>query len=314
MAWPAVSQSSEEEGSGESSSEEEEEEEEEEKKEQHIADMTQTNLVNLRRTIYLTIMSALDFEEAGHKLLKIGIQPGQEIEVATMILECCSNEKMYNRFYGLLAQRFCNVKREYQAAFEELFARQYSIVHRLSTTGKIRNVSKFFAHLLSNDAISWAVLAIARITEDDTTSSSRIFLKFLFQELSEVRGPPFSLASLAFLFQDPVDAASKPGTAACPDRGSPPLAFCLIRRTASPRPAVHGPQGSQAATGRPRVCRVVRGPLSGGQRPQPALCHQLLHAHRPRRPHWCVPALPCRPVDVHRPFESGALQPALDSI
>jgi hypothetical protein len=27
--------------------------------------------VNLRRTIYLTIMSALDFEEAGHKLLKM---------------------------------------------------------------------------------------------------------------------------------------------------------------------------------------------------------------------------------------------------
>jgi pre-mRNA-splicing factor CWC22 len=28
-------------------------------------------MVNLRRTIYLTIMSALDFEEAGHKLLKM---------------------------------------------------------------------------------------------------------------------------------------------------------------------------------------------------------------------------------------------------
>lgn len=38
---------------------------------QAIQDQTQTNLVNLRRTIYLTIMSALDFEEAGHKLLKM---------------------------------------------------------------------------------------------------------------------------------------------------------------------------------------------------------------------------------------------------
>ena len=36
-----------------------------------IHDETQTNLVNLRRTIYLTLMSALDFEEAGHKLLKM---------------------------------------------------------------------------------------------------------------------------------------------------------------------------------------------------------------------------------------------------
>ncbi len=42
-----------------------------------IHDATETNLVNLRRTIYLTLMSSFDFEEAGHKLLKIGIQPGQ---------------------------------------------------------------------------------------------------------------------------------------------------------------------------------------------------------------------------------------------
>ena len=38
---------------------------------QQIEDQTETNLVNLRRTIYLTIMSSLDFEEAGHKLMKI---------------------------------------------------------------------------------------------------------------------------------------------------------------------------------------------------------------------------------------------------
>ena len=157
-------------------------------KQQRIADMTQTNLVNLRRTIYLTIMSALDFEEAGHKLLKIHLEPGQEIEVATMILECCSNEKMYNKFYGLLGQRFCQLKREYQASFEDIFRRQYALMHRLATTGKIRNVAKFFSHLLSTDAISWAALEVCRITEDDTTSSSRIFLKFLFQELSEYMG------------------------------------------------------------------------------------------------------------------------------
>jgi hypothetical protein len=43
---------------------------------QSIADATGTDLVNLRRTIYLTIMSSLDFEEAGHKLLKMQIPAG----------------------------------------------------------------------------------------------------------------------------------------------------------------------------------------------------------------------------------------------
>jgi hypothetical protein len=42
-------------------------------------------------------------------------------------------------------------------------------------------VAKLFAHLLANDAISWGVLQCIRLTEDDTTSSSRIFIKYLFQ-------------------------------------------------------------------------------------------------------------------------------------
>lgn len=42
-------------------------------------------------------MSALDFEEAGHKLMKIQLQPGQESEICTMIIECCSQEKTYSK-------------------------------------------------------------------------------------------------------------------------------------------------------------------------------------------------------------------------
>ena len=37
----------------------------------------------LRRTIYLTIRSALDLEEAVYKLLKLNIKPGQEDELCT---------------------------------------------------------------------------------------------------------------------------------------------------------------------------------------------------------------------------------------
>jgi pre-mRNA-splicing factor CWC22 len=48
---------------------------------QGIQDMTETNLVNLRRIIYLTIMNALNYEEAVHKLLKVQIQEGQEVSL-----------------------------------------------------------------------------------------------------------------------------------------------------------------------------------------------------------------------------------------
>jgi hypothetical protein len=43
-----------------------------------IEDRTETNLVNLRRVIYLTIMNALNYEEAVHKLLKVQLKEGEE--------------------------------------------------------------------------------------------------------------------------------------------------------------------------------------------------------------------------------------------
>lgn len=46
---------------------------------QTIIDQTETNLIALRRTIYLTIQSALDFEECAHKLLRLELKPGQEV-------------------------------------------------------------------------------------------------------------------------------------------------------------------------------------------------------------------------------------------
>ncbi|KAH0927613.1 hypothetical protein HID58_019869 [Brassica napus] len=99
-----------------------------------IQDHTETDLVSLRRTIYQTIMSTLNFEEAGHKLLQIRLEPGQEMEICVMILECCAEEKTYRPFY-----------------------------------------------------------------EEDTTYSSRIFLKILFQELCEQIG----LRALSEKLQDP---------------------------------------------------------------------------------------------------------------
>ncbi|KXN91983.1 Pre-mRNA-splicing factor CWC22 [Leucoagaricus sp. SymC.cos] len=88
-----VGEDSDEEGSTESGSEDDSEDEDVVAEKEGIEDRTQTNLVNLRRVIYLTIMNALNYEEAVHKLLKVQLDEGQEIELINMIIECCSQER-----------------------------------------------------------------------------------------------------------------------------------------------------------------------------------------------------------------------------
>jgi pre-mRNA-splicing factor CWC22 len=181
----------------ESGSESEDEEAKEEKV-LEIKDATNTDLVNLRRTIYLTIMSSSQAEEACHKLMKLNLPAGQEGELISMIVECCSQEKTFSKFYGLIGERFAKINRLWATLLEESFISSYETIHRRETN-QLRNVAKFFGHLLSCDALSWNSLSVIRLTEEDTTSSSRIFVKILVQELAEALG----MANLQTRFKDP---------------------------------------------------------------------------------------------------------------
>lgn len=187
-------------GSGSESDSEDsssDDDEAEEKKTQ-IIDNTETNLVALRRTIYLTIHSSLDFEECAHKLMKMELKPGQEGELCHMFLDCCAEQRTYEKFYGLLAQRFCVINKVYTEQFEEIFKNVYETTHRLDSN-RLRNVAKFFGHLLVSDSIGWNCLDCIKLNEDDTTSSSRVFIKILFQELAEFMG----IKKLNARLQDP---------------------------------------------------------------------------------------------------------------
>ncbi|KAI1190531.1 hypothetical protein F5B17DRAFT_386250 [Nemania serpens] len=173
----------------EDESEEEEEEEDAEEKAMEIKDQSNTDLVNLRKTIYLTIMSSMDPEESVHKLLKINLPAGQEQELPSMVVECCGQEKTYTKFFGLIGERFAKLNRLWTDLFEQAFQNQYETIHRHGTN-QLRNIARFFGHLFASDAIGWHILHVVHLNEDETTSASRIFIKILFQEISEELGMP----------------------------------------------------------------------------------------------------------------------------
>ncbi|KAK8124819.1 uncharacterized protein PG998_000578 [Apiospora kogelbergensis] len=163
------------------------EEEDQEQRAVEIKDQSNTDLVNLRRTIYLTIMSSIDPEEGVHKLMRVNLPPGQEPELPSMIVECCSQEKTYTKYFGFLAERFSKINRMWQDLFEKLFAEKYLTIHRYETN-RLRNVARVFGHLFGTDAIGWHALSCVHLNEDETTSASRIFIKIMFQEMSEEMG------------------------------------------------------------------------------------------------------------------------------
>ena len=63
------------------------------------------------------------------------------LEMCHMIVDCCGQNRTYEKFFGLTATRLCMLKREYMELFELIFVEQYETIHRLETN-KLRNVAK----------------------------------------------------------------------------------------------------------------------------------------------------------------------------
>ena len=152
-----------------------------------IYDLSEQDLVKYRKMIYMIVVSSIDFEECCHKLLKQNVREGLEGEMVNMIIECCVQERTYLKFYGLLSERLCLLKDVYKHNYEKQFDLQYIKLHRLETN-KLRNLANLYGHLLYTEAVDWMILSVIKLTEEDTTASSRIFLKIMFQELNNLLG------------------------------------------------------------------------------------------------------------------------------
>lgn len=61
----------------------------------------------IRRAIFVTIMSASDCTDAHVRLTKLRLKKAEEVEIPRVILHCAGCEDIYNPYYTALARKFC---------------------------------------------------------------------------------------------------------------------------------------------------------------------------------------------------------------
>ncbi|RCK54404.1 Pre-mRNA-splicing factor CWC22 [Candida viswanathii] len=162
--------------------------------EEKVTDLGKSNLLRYQKTVYLTIMSSMSSDEAVHKLLKLNFGKSKEDRsyntetLADMVIKCCSQEKTYSKYYGVIGEKLILKNHYWHDTFVSLFKHYYDIIENFETNS-LRNLGKFFGHLLASDrfALDKALNAI-KLTESDTNPAKRILLKFIFQEMIEELG------------------------------------------------------------------------------------------------------------------------------
>lgn len=66
---------------------------------------------DVRRSIFIAVMSASDHNDAYVRLMKLRLKKSQEFEIPRILIHCAGAEKAYNPFYTHLSRRLCSDKK-----------------------------------------------------------------------------------------------------------------------------------------------------------------------------------------------------------
>ncbi|KAL1271183.1 hypothetical protein QQF64_030199 [Cirrhinus molitorella] len=135
---------------------------------------------DIRKNIFCVLMSSEDYLDAFEKLLRLGLKDQQEREIVYVMMDCCLQEKKFNRFYAVLAEKFCSHERRFQMTFQFSLWDKFKELENLSSKS-FSNLVQLVTHLLHRKSLSLSILKAIEFGELDKPK-----VKFLKQVLSNL--------------------------------------------------------------------------------------------------------------------------------
>ncbi|XP_036452699.1 LOW QUALITY PROTEIN: nucleolar MIF4G domain-containing protein 1 [Colossoma macropomum] len=135
---------------------------------------------DIRRNIFCVIMTSEDYLDAFEKLLRLGLKGQQERDIVHVLLDCCLQEKNFNGFYAVLAEKFCAHDRRFQMTVQFCLWDKFKELASLSSSS-FSNLVQMVTHLLRKNSLSLSILKAIEFGELDKPK-----VKFLKQILSKL--------------------------------------------------------------------------------------------------------------------------------
>lgn len=104
---------------------------------------------DVRRAIFVSIMSAGDYKDAHARLTKLRLKRAQEIEIPRVLIHCAGAEQVYNPYYGIIARRLC-AEHRFKMAFQFCL---WSLFKAMGETGDDEDAADEFNHDRDRDAM-----------------------------------------------------------------------------------------------------------------------------------------------------------------
>jgi nucleolar MIF4G domain-containing protein 1 len=161
---------------------------------------------DVRKAVFVALMSSEDYVDAYERLQKLKLKSKQEREIPKVILHCCSNEEIYNPFYGLVAAKLCgqhSLRKTFQFSLWDFIAllqgdddeaSEDDLKTRHSSGAeddkdqlrRTSHLARLYASIVAQGEMTLDVLKVVDFLT--ACAEVKIFLEFFFVTLFELMG------------------------------------------------------------------------------------------------------------------------------
>ncbi|CAN8255962.1 unnamed protein product [Cochlearia groenlandica] len=149
-----------------------------------LADAQRMN-TDSRKAIFCVIMSSEDYIDAFEKILRLDLPGKQDREIMRVLVECCLQEKVFNKYYTVLASKLCEHDNNHKFTLKYCIWDHFKELETMSLQRSM-HLAKFVAEMIVSFNQSLAVLKTVDLANPAQLTPKRIMhFRILFEAIFE---------------------------------------------------------------------------------------------------------------------------------
>ncbi|XP_035545661.1 nucleolar MIF4G domain-containing protein 1-like [Juglans regia] len=138
-----------------------------------------------RRAVFCIVMSGEDYIDTFEKLLRLDLHGKQDREIMRVLVECCLQEEVFNKYYPVLASKLCEHDKNHKFTLQFCLWDHFKELELMQHTRSL-HLAKFAAEMLASFTLSLAVLKSVELGDIRQLTPRRIMhFRMLFEALFE---------------------------------------------------------------------------------------------------------------------------------
>ncbi|GAV77301.1 MA3 domain-containing protein/MIF4G domain-containing protein [Cephalotus follicularis] len=150
----------------------------------HLAAAQRMN-TDIRKAIFCIIMTGEDYIDAFEKLLRLDLQGQQDREIIRVLVQCCLQEKVFNKYYTVLASKLCEHDKNQKFTLQFCLWDHFKELESMQLLRSM-HLAKFVAEMVASFSLSLGILKTIDFSDPRQLTPKRIIhFRMLFEAIFE---------------------------------------------------------------------------------------------------------------------------------